>query len=191
MEFDGQRWFRITCAFELSLLALAALLAWFTAQPLFGDLHWNFEDALWGISATAPALAVFVYGLHSKAKPFAETRVALDRTVGLLFAQFTTAQLLVISILAGIAEEALFRAVIQSALEQPLGRNGALLVASIIFGCAHLLNWSYGLLSCLAGLYLGGLWLGTGNLLAPIITHALYDYLALVYYLKVFRAKPS
>jgi membrane protease YdiL (CAAX protease family) len=30
-------------------------------------------------------------------------------------------------------------------------------------------------------LYLGWLWLASGNLLAPIITHGLYDFLALAY----------
>ncbi|MCI0535816.1 MAG: CPBP family intramembrane metalloprotease [Verrucomicrobiales bacterium] len=187
MDPEAQRWFRITCGFELALLALAALIASLTQRPLFADLHWDLKDALWGISASAPPLAVFVHGLQSVWKPFAEIRSALDRTVGCLFAKFSVPQLFVVSALAGISEEALFRAVAQGSLQAALGSPSALLVASVAFGCAHLLNWSYGGFAVLAGLYLGSLWLATGNLLTPIITHGLYDFLALVYYLKISR----
>lgn len=187
MDPDSQRWFRFTCGFEISLLLLAAIIARLAQRPLFADLHWNFEDALWGINATAPPLAVFVHSLQSDWKPFREIRGALDRTVGQLFRRFSVVQLLVVSALAGISEEVLFRAVAQGGLGESLGRMVALLVASVAFGCVHLLNWSYGCFSFLAGLYLGGLWLATGNLLTPMITHGLYDFLALVYYLRISR----
>ncbi len=187
MDPESRRWFWITCLFESSLLLVAGIVSCLAHRPLFGDLHWNFEDALWGISASAPPLAVFLKGLQASWKPFAAIRNALDRTVGNLFARFSIIQLLAVSLLAGISEEVLFRSAVQGGLERSLGCAGALCVAALVFGCAHLLNWSYGSFSVLAGLYLGGLWLVTGNLLAPIITHGLYDFLALVYYLRIYR----
>jgi len=39
----------------------------------------------------------------------------------------------------------------------------------------------YALLAGVVGLYLGGLYLLTGNLLVPIVVHALYDVVALGY----------
>ena len=36
----------------------------------------------------------------------------------------------------------------------------------------------------LMGLLLGGLWIATGNLLVPIVAHAVYDFLALVWLVK-------
>jgi membrane protease YdiL (CAAX protease family) len=149
------------------------------------EMPWHGRN--YSLSLTVPPLAVFAHGLQSTWKPFAEIRGALDRTVGELFSRFSAVQLLIVSTLAGISEEALFRAVAQGGLEGVLGRTGALFAAAVAFGCAHLLNWSYGFMSVLAGLYLGGLWLATGNLLTPIITHGLYDFLALVYYFKISR----
>jgi membrane protease YdiL (CAAX protease family) len=40
----------------------------------------------------------------------------------------------------------------------------------------------------LAGLYFGGLYLISGGLLAPVVAHALYDWVALMY---VLRPKAS
>src|SRR5262245_49313320 len=97
MDPDSQRWFRITCCFELALLFLALIIARLARRSWFGDFHWDFEDALWGISATVPLLVVFLYGLQSLWKPFAEMRGALDRTLGHVFKTFSVIQLLVVS----------------------------------------------------------------------------------------------
>jgi membrane protease YdiL (CAAX protease family) len=45
------------------------------------------------------------------------------------------------------------------------------------------------IITAFIGLYLGLLWLWTGNLLTPMITHAVYDILALVYFLRVYRIR--
>ena len=37
----------------------------------------------------------------------------------------------------------------------------------------------------LIGLYLGWLWMATGNLLVPIVTHTVYDFVVLVYLVKI------
>ena len=41
------------------------------------------------------------------------------------------------------------------------------------------------LLAGLIGLYLGWIWLASGNLLTPMVTHGVYDFLALAYLVKV------
>ena len=104
----------------------------------------------------------------------------------------------VISILAGLGEEMLFRGVLQATLAEaaaksldggPLaGQIGDWLAAVVVaafFGLMHAVNRSYALLAGLIGLYLGGLWIWTGNLAVPITAHALYDFLALVYVVKI------
>jgi len=63
-----------------------------------------------------------------------------------------------------------------------------LLVASLLFGVVHWLTGLYALLAGMVGLYLGGLYLLTGNLLVPIVVHALYDIVALGYLRKAERA---
>ena len=43
---------------------------------------------------------------------------------------------------------------------------------------------TYALIATLIGAYLGILWIAIGNLLAPIATHAVYDFVALAYFLR-------
>jgi Type II CAAX prenyl endopeptidase Rce1-like len=83
-----------------------------------------------------------------------------------------------------IFEEVFFRSVFQGGLARHIGAIPALVVASVIFGCFHLVTKTYAVIATLIGAYLGVLWLATENLLAPITTHAVYDFLALVYFLR-------
>jgi uncharacterized protein len=93
--------------------------------------------------------------------------------------------LAIISVLAGLGEEMLFRGVIQAAVAQeiggPRGMWLGLAVAAVLFGMLHLVTPTYAVLAALIGLYLGGLWLLCDNLLAPVTTHAVYDFVVLVY----------
>jgi membrane protease YdiL (CAAX protease family) len=60
----------------------------------------------------------------------------------------------------------------------------ALVAVAVLFGMVHALNVGYALLATLMGLYLGWLWMATGNLMVPIVAHAVYDFLALLYILR-------
>jgi membrane protease YdiL (CAAX protease family) len=62
-----------------------------------------------------------------------------------------------------------------------------LLVASLIFGACHWITPAYAAVASLIGFYLGWLLLATGNLWTPIVAHAFYDFLALVYLVKCKR----
>jgi CAAX protease family protein len=93
----------------------------------------------------------------------------------------------VISLLASVCEEVFFRSVFQGGLARHIGTIPALVVASVIFGCFHWVTKTYAVIATLIGAYLGVLWLTAGNLLAPITTHAVYDFAALVYFLSAHR----
>jgi len=73
----------------------------------------------------------------------------------------------------GIAEELLFRGLIQRDLMRAFGWKWALLAASVLFAVMHLTWRSIPELGFvfLAGLILGGLYLKTKSLVAPIIAH--------------------
>ena len=64
-----------------------------------------------------------------------------------------------------------------------LGDWMAIVSVAIVFGLLHAVNAAYAVLAALMGLYLGWLWMATGNLAVPIVAHAVYDFLALVYIL--------
>ena len=57
----------------------------------------------------------------------------------------------------------------------------AIVGVAILFGLLHAVNAAYAVLATLMGLYLGWLWMATGNLAVPIVAHAVYDFLALVF----------
>jgi CAAX protease family protein len=64
----------------------------------------------------------------------------------------------------------------------------ALTLGAIAFGLAHWISTAYAVVAAIVGLYLGALYLFADNLLAPIVTHALYDFVAL---LVLARLKPA
>nr|WP_239056945.1 CPBP family intramembrane glutamic endopeptidase [Wenzhouxiangella limi] len=88
-----------------------------------------------------------------------------------------------VALLAGVGEELLFRGVIQGGLDGVIGPWPALALASLLFGAMHALSRAYFVLATVMGLYMGLVYLWTGNLLIPILIHFLYDWVVLRYYL--------
>jgi membrane protease YdiL (CAAX protease family) len=115
----------------------------------------------------------------------------LDEKVVPLFEKCRVWELAGIAAFAGFGEELLFRGLIQNSLAAlfvgDLGSCVGLIGASLLFGLLHWLTLTYAILATSVGFYLGGLWLVTGNLLVPAVVHALYDFWALVYLLKIHR----
>ncbi len=181
------RFFWFGCAIEGALLLLAAMIAYFAGQPLLSDLHWSAKDFLLGLGASVPLYALFWWGMRSSFGPLADIRQVLAK-LRPLFASWSLAQLGTISVIAGICEEVLFRSVIQGALAAFAGPVLALITASVLFGFAHLVTVAYGIIAAVIGIYLGLLWVFGENLLIPIVTHAAYDFAALVYLLRSRRA---
>jgi membrane protease YdiL (CAAX protease family) len=180
----------MACLFEGGLLILALGLSQLTDQAILSRFRWDWRDFLAGSFAAVPPFLFFVWSLGSSWGPAVEIRIFLEVVLRPLFATQSLLQLSVISLLAGLGEEALFRGVIQGAMVVPLGWWGALLVASLIFGMAHAVNRSYTLIASVVGLYLGALYLVSQNLLVPVACHAVYDTLALVYFLRVVPPTP-
>ena len=114
-----------------------------------------------------------------------------------LFHQFSVWQLFWVALLAGVGEELFFRVFVQGGLaifftylNVPAASLTALFLASALFGVMHPITRTYAVLCMLAGLYLGAIWLWTGNLLVPILIHAIYDFFALCYLLRKSPRNP-
>jgi membrane protease YdiL (CAAX protease family) len=93
-----------------------------------------------------------------------------------LFRASTPIEILVISALAGIGEEVLFRGAMQP--------EWGLIATSLVFGLVHVggrLTVALGIWAACTGALLGWLAIATGGLLAPIVAHIAYDALALSY----------
>jgi membrane protease YdiL (CAAX protease family) len=78
-------------------------------------------------------------------------------------------------------EEFLFRGVLQNLLSRTCRNQWVgLVIASVIFGFAHILhapfpNWRYVLLATIAGLFYGHAWMKTGSLVPGALVHGFVD----------------
>jgi membrane protease YdiL (CAAX protease family) len=164
--------------------------AWLHVAP-FATLEWNARGLAGGIAATAPLLLALRWCLRTRYSPVARLVRVVEERVAPMFAGTSAAELALVAALAGVGEEALFRGLIQTALLQHLPASGAVLGTAVLFGVAHFLNPTYFLLAALVGAYLGWLQLASGNLLVPILAHAIYDFVALRILIGVKQTPPS
>ncbi len=58
-----------------------------------------------------------------------------------------------------------------------------MILTSILFGALHWITPTYAAIAGLIGFYLGAFMVVSGNLVVPILVHALYDFFALRYLL--------
>ena len=112
----------------------------------------------------------------------------IESEVAPIFRGIGPAGLLLLALLAGLGEEALFRGMLQAWLAGMVTPWPAVVLTGIVFGALHPVSTTYVLLAGLAGAYFGTLLVLTGNLLAPIVAHAGYDFVAL---LVLARLKPA
>jgi uncharacterized protein len=143
--------------------------------------NWNLPAAILGIVAAIPPFEFFIWTVNSNLQICSHYRHLFEFVLRSLFSKWSILQLLVISLIAGISEEAFFRGAIQGSLADRVGAIPALVLASLAFGACHLLTWTYAIVAAFIGAYLGLLWIWTGNLMTPMITHVFYDFLAGVF----------
>ncbi len=164
-----------------ALLLLALVLGWLFGSPPLKQVRWELLALGWGILGTVPPLLVVILSIYFDFKPVARLMELIEDKFLPLLRGASTLDLAVISLFAGVGEEALFRGVIQGAVSNVSGPWTGLLVASTLFGLAHFVTRPYAIFAALFGLYLGWVALAQDNLLTPIIVHALYDFVALQY----------
>ncbi|KMQ75100.1 CPBP family intramembrane glutamic endopeptidase [Marinobacter subterrani] len=87
--------------------------------------------------------------------------------------------LLLLSLLAGIGEELLFRGAVQGWLMAHTGPVTAVLAASVLFGLVHYISFTYFLVATGLGLILGSVYAYSESLLLVMVWHAVYDMIAL------------
>jgi membrane protease YdiL (CAAX protease family) len=197
-KFSPSAFFPLQAAlFEASLVFLAVLLGWMAGRSPLETLHVNSYSIRMGILAVLPLLGLLLVCERVRWRPVREVHRVLNDLIVPMFKNCTWVELAAISLLAGLGEELLFRGVFQAELAEwtgdflphapvwaAVGNWIALVAVAILFGLLHAVNVAYAVLAALMGLYLGWLWLRTGNLAVPIVAHAVYDFLALVYILR-------
>ena len=181
--------FSSACFFEAALIPLAIFLGSIGSINPFSNIFFTETALANGVIGTIPLILIFLAFEQIQAKSVGNIRRLLLDTLGpgLLDRHWT--DLLILALIAGIAEELLFRGVIQPWIEQFWGVNAGLVISNCMFGLVHAVTPLYALLAGIVGIYLGlSLNYGTEkNLLVPIIIHGLYDFLAFVALIRMYR----
>ena len=182
---------RLTFAVEAGLLSLAFLLGWAFGHGPLERLAPSPLAALTGIVYTVPLLLVLVANSRARWGPMARLSGVVRRLVETLFGASRLTDLALVALLAGSCEEIFFRGLVQSILESRWNAGVAILVTSLLFALAHPLSLLYAGLAGVVSLYLGWLYLHFDSLLVPMVTHALYDFLAILYLRRLATPPPS
>jgi uncharacterized protein len=181
-ESDG---FPMAVLVEGGLALAAGFLAWLLNVPLREQFPTQgpplARAAARGVLVALPMLALFWVLVRSARPSMRQLRQQVEWLVREMFPSGSVAQFALIALLAGVGEELLFRGVVQTKLGEWTSPAVGLVGASLLFGAAHALSKLYFFLATAIGLYLGWFAQHFGELVTPIVAHALYDFLALVY----------
>ena len=161
---------------EGALALVGVAWAWLARYPLaLGPIG---PGLLAGV-ASALGIAIVQYWLlrlAPDAGPVRALRRLYREILTPLFAHVSLADILIISALAGLGEELLFRGAWQAAFGP--------VIASLAFGLCHIGSRGtiiLGVWAAIVGGYFAWLTYAMAGLLAPILAHALYDAIALSY----------
>jgi membrane protease YdiL (CAAX protease family) len=169
-------------AFEGSLALAGVALGWLFGTKPLATLTWDPLAIAWGTAATLPMFAVLFCIVWLPWGPFARLLQIVDEMIQTFFRGASLFDLAVVALMAGIGEEVLFRGFVQAGLVRLTGSQMVGLIgAGVLFGLVHAITRTYAILATVVGIYLGLLWIYSGNLLAPILAHAIYDFGALWY----------
>lgn len=177
-SLDNRQFVSYAVTTEGGLFLLGFFLAYVFGFPVVPHLALEPDSIIWGIAAFIPLASIVSLIELDRGRWLGRIYQSFDRIVDLLEPVVGKAivgmgwtEIIVISALAGLGEEVLFRGVLQNWL--------GLIPAAFIFGALHALSTTYFVMTVLVGCYLGGLYIMTDNLWAPILTHGIYDAFAL------------
>lgn len=170
---------------EGGLLVAAGLLGWSIDQPPVRFFDWTLWGVLWGVVAAVPLLVLFFVFLRWPIGPLQRIQRFSEEVIRPLLAPCSLVDLFGISALAGLGEETFFRGVLQEATTRWFNVWVGVIVVSVLFGLVHSITFTYAVLATLMGAYLGCIWLYFDqNLLVIVVTHALYDFVVLLWLLR-------
>lgn len=164
------------------ILMLGAGLSWFNYYfQWFGSWQW-FGQLGWLAVTYGVILGVVIYllGFALSCSPWTKTKSMhrLLTTLHQLFQNFTWPQIVAVSVLAGVGEELLIRAVLQVFLVDNVGAFWGVFGASLIFGLLHFMTKTYVLLTFALGLLFGVAFHYFNSIVVVMIGHTVYDIIA-------------
>lgn len=182
--------FNHACLFEAALVIVAIVLGWVADINPFANLHYSAAAVFYGTGGTIPLFLLFLTLEQMNFESVTNIRNMLMQSLLPGLRHCDWADLFILSAIAGVSEELLFRGVLQPWLESAWGMNVGLIGSNLVFGLVHAITPLYTVLAAVVGIYLGLAldYGGERNLLTPIIIHGLYDFLALSAMMRTYRA---
>lgn len=169
--------------FELGLGILALLAGRFTTV-------WPVEKLqlpptvvllLLGIVSALPPLLIMVGLRRATWEPLRSLTEFVNQRLAPMFSELSVVELLLLSLAAGWGEELLFRGLIQAEIAQGTTAMVGILMASFVFALVHFITPAYFVMAFFVSNYFGWLFWQFDSLWIPIISHAAYDFLMLLY----------
>src|ERR1039457_1300803 len=100
--------FSTGCMFELALLVVAVMWGWLFHRAALLNLHWSLNAALIGTVAAIPPFVLFLWTLNSKLHVCFRHRELMESLLRPLLENWSLVELAIVSLCAGISEEAFF-----------------------------------------------------------------------------------
>jgi len=200
---EPESWKRIFTKFvvaEYLMVPLALVMMWVCDLPqadsitgqLRGEDPWSWGVAF-GLFATIPMLLSIVLTAMVPWRPLIELRELVQTKLAPFFRGMPSWALFLIALGAGFGEEWLFRGfgiqgvewLLPDAWSPVVVHCTAILIVALVFGGLHALTPLYFVLTFAMGIYFGCLVLLTDSLLPAVVAHGLYDYIALLYIMRL------
>jgi uncharacterized protein len=177
--------FAMAVVVEGGLALIAVVLAWLfrvTLRDMFPAVGPPLVSAIArGLLATLPMLVIFWLLVNSNWPMMQQLREQVQWLIDEMFSSRSIWQFAMVAILAGIGEELLFRGALQSIFGNWTTPAIGLAITSLLFGLAHALSKLYFLFAVAVGAFLGWMSMRYNDLVAPMVAHGVYDFLALAY----------
>jgi hypothetical protein len=176
---DDGRSFLLVLAGALLMVALAYGAGALLGVSPHGRLAISFLDIVLGAAAAGPLVLLLMWFMRTDIPVLVRFRHSQLEFFAKIGFEFTPLRIALLAVGAGVSEELLFRGVFQTWIEGGAPLVLAIVLPNILFGALHARTSLYAFIAGLVGVYMGVLFAATGNVMAPIITHALYDWVAL------------
>jgi len=177
---NGQS-FAMAVLLESGLGFAGLLIAWWADIAIYSQLKISQPALIRGLLAALPMVVGLVLLTRSRWSPLADLRQQVESLVRELFFHSSWAELAMISLAAGVGEELLFRGALQPLVAGWTNPVVGVVLVGVIFGALHAVSKTYFVLATIVGIYFGWMAYAYDDLIAPIATHTLYDFVALVY----------
>lgn len=184
---DREQFVRLGILTEVVLLLVALFLNGIWALPVEQNPLrattglTNLGAVLVGVISGVVLSGWFFVGWFSDLPPLRRIQQFVREQLAPMLSECRTWELIAVAAFAGIGEEVLFRGVLQPRV--------GWLFATLLFGLAHPITPTYVIMAAILGGLLGQLQSVGGNLWAPIIAHAVYDYIGFVLVIRDYRAE--